>query len=173
MSYKGRFIPKNPEKYIGDERDLRYKSLWERTLMKRFDRLSSVQSWGYEVLSVPYISPIDGRYHRYIPDFWIKTRNKKGITKCSLIEVKPKHQTEKPKEPKRKSRRYLSECMTYEVNLSKWEAAKKFCELRGWKFLILTEEEIYKTKKLNRPPGKLPKQYAKSYRKYRKRKKKK
>lgn len=31
---------------------------------------------------------------------------------------------------------------TYQVNLAKWEAAKKYCVKMGWEFKIVTEEEL-------------------------------
>ena len=31
MAYKGRFTPKHPEKYVGDVKNIVYRSIWERT----------------------------------------------------------------------------------------------------------------------------------------------
>ena len=47
-----------------------------------------------------------------------------------------------PKQPKRKSQKYIKEVMTYAKNISKWEQAEKYCELRGWEFKIVTEKEF-------------------------------
>ena len=30
----------------------------------------------------------------------------------------------------------------YAVNEEKWKAAKKFCEHKNWKFIILTEDQL-------------------------------
>ena len=36
--------------------------------------------------------------------------------------------------------------MTYETNLAKWKYAREYCKQRGWKFLILTEKDIFSNK---------------------------
>ena len=37
MAYKGRFIPKYPEKYKGDPTNIIFRSLWERRVMSYLD----------------------------------------------------------------------------------------------------------------------------------------
>ena len=37
MSYKGRYTPKNPNKYKGNPHRIVYRSLWERKFMKYCD----------------------------------------------------------------------------------------------------------------------------------------
>ena len=75
MAYKGRFVPKAPEKYKGDPTRIIYRSLWELKLMKYLDSHNDVLYWASEEFSIPYRSPIDGRMHRYFPDFWVKKKN--------------------------------------------------------------------------------------------------
>jgi hypothetical protein len=41
------------------------------------------------------------------------------------------------------TRNKINEIRDWMVNSSKWEAARAFCADRGWKFKILTEEEIF------------------------------
>jgi hypothetical protein len=60
-----------------------------------------------------------------------------------MLEVKPAVQAEEPKRPKRKTRRYITEVMTWGVNSSKWDAARKYCDNRGWEFRIITEKDIF------------------------------
>ena len=72
MAYKGKYKPTNPQKYIGDPTIIIYRSLWERNCMIYFDGNPSILSWASEEVIVPYKSPIDGRWHRYFPDFVIK-----------------------------------------------------------------------------------------------------
>ena len=62
--------------------------------------------------------------------------------KTYIIEIKPKAQTREPKVKSRKTKRYITEVMQYVRNTSKWEAAKEYCENRGWEFAIWTEDEI-------------------------------
>ena len=58
-----------------------------------------------------------------------------------VIEVKPEYQTKQPVK-RRKTKRYLEEQVTYIINQSKWKAATEVCEDNGWKFMILTENEL-------------------------------
>ena len=36
---------------------------------------------------------------------------------------------------------------TYLINQAKWKQAESVCSKRGWKFLVLTENELFKTRK--------------------------
>ena len=108
------------------------------------DTNPNVLKWASEEVVIPYRSPVDKRIHRYYPDFWVKTKKHDGSIEISLIEVKPKVQTKPPKQTgkKRKSGRFLLEMKRYAVNEEKWKAAKKFCEHKNWKFIILTEDQL-------------------------------
>ena len=142
MSYKGKFRPKFPNKYKGDPSNIIYRSLWERNCMVYFDQNPSVLKWSSEEVIVPYKSPIDGRWHRYFPDFLIRVRNKEGMTETILIEVKPLKETREPKKRSRVTKQYLYEVRTWGINSAKWKAAKEFCKDRKWKFMIITEKEL-------------------------------
>jgi hypothetical protein len=142
MSYKGKFHPKFPQKYKGDPTNIIYRSLWERNCMRYFDQNPSVLGWSSEELVVPYKSPIDGRWHRYFPDFVIKVQNKYGKTETIVIEVKPYNQTKEPTKKSRITRQYLYEVQTWGINQAKWKAAQDYCDDRKWKFMILTEKEL-------------------------------
>ena len=119
-----------------------YRSLWELKFMKWCDSHDHIVEWGSEEIVVPYRSPLDGRVHRYFPDFYIKVKSKNGTMKKYIIEIKPKKQTLEPKQPKRRTKRYLTEVTTYVTNQAKWEAAREWCLDRGLEFLILTEEHL-------------------------------
>lgn len=142
MAYKGKFRPKHPEKYRGDPTKIIYRSLWERNCMRYFDDNPNVLKWSSEEVIVPYKSPLDGRYHRYFPDFLIRIKNKQGQLETIMIEVKPFKETKEPKPQKRLSKNYLYEVKTWSINKSKWEAAIEFCKDRKWKFMIITEKEL-------------------------------
>ena len=141
-SYKGKFVPKNPKKYKGDPTNIIFRSLWERKFMDFLDTHDKIMSWNSEEVSIVYHSPVDGRLHRYFPDFWIKKLNSEGHEECAIIEIKPKKQTKPPKQPKRNTASYINEVKTYVINQAKFEAATNFCEQRQWQFLILTENEL-------------------------------
>jgi len=142
MAYKGKFRPKYPQKYRGDPTNIIYRSLWERNCMRYFDQNPNVLQWSSEEVIVPYKSPIDGRYHRYFPDFLIRVKNKEGKLETIMIEVKPSKETKEPKPQKRLTKKYLYEVKTWGINKSKWEAAIDFCKDRKWKFMIITEKEL-------------------------------
>lgn len=138
MSAKGRFKPKNPQKYKGNPTNIIYRSSWELKLMAYLDSHSDVISWQSEEFCIPYISPADRRRHSYFPDFWVK----KADGTVMVIEVKPMDQTKEPKKPGRVTRKYINEVMTYGINQAKWKAAREFCADRGWKFEIMTEKQL-------------------------------
>ena len=148
MSYKGKFKAKNPNKYKGNPTNIIYRSLLERRFMVYLDNTPSVLQWSSEEIVVPYVSPLDGKVHRYFPDFYMKYKDKNAMIVETLIEIKPSKQT-KPPDPKRKltktgrtSKRYLKEVNTYIINDAKWQQAVKFCEERKWGWRIITEKDI-------------------------------
>jgi hypothetical protein len=140
------YKPKNPEKYVGDVNNIIARSSWERKFFIWCDSREFVVAWSSEETVIPYKCATDGRIHRYFVDAKIKIRESNGAYKTYLIEIKPMAQVEKPRPPKRKTQktrvRYLNECATYMKNQSKWEAAKYYCQQRGWEFKILTEIEL-------------------------------
>ena len=142
MAYKGRYQPNNPLKYKGNFKNIIYRSLWELKFMKYCDRNQNILEWGSEEIIVPYRSPIDNRYHRYFPDFYIKVRENTGKIKKYIIEVKPQKQCIEPKVQKKKTRSYVYQVCEYAKNQAKWEAAKEFCKDRKWEFKVLTENEL-------------------------------
>jgi hypothetical protein len=142
MSYKGYFKPRNPSKYMGDPTTIIYRSSWELKLMRYLDSHSDVIKWASEEFSIPYVSPIDGKVHRYFPDFLVKKRNQNKSIETVVIEVKPKIQTTAPTVQKKANKRYIREVYTWGVNSAKWEAAKRYCDHREWKFVIMTEHEL-------------------------------
>ena len=119
-----------------------YRSLWERRFMVYCDNNPNILEWGSEEIIIPYKSPLDKKVHRYFPDFFIKYKNSSGKIIREIIEVKPKRHLSPPKEPKRKTKRYLGEVNTYIINQAKFKAAEEFCKDRKLGFRILTEEHL-------------------------------
>jgi hypothetical protein len=142
MSYKGKYKPSHPEKYKGNPTNIIYRSLWERRFMKYCDLNENILEWGSEEIALPYRSPLDGKIHRYFPDFYIKVRESNGQIKKYIIEVKPKKQTVEPKVRQRKTKGYIFEVTEWARNQAKWQAAKEFCKDRLWEFKIITEDEL-------------------------------
>ena len=141
MSYKGKFIPKNPCKYAGDSTNIIWRSTWERKVMDWLDQSESVVYWSSEELAIKYYNPIDNKVHRYFPDFIVKVKKKDGTVMTHVLEVKPEYQTKQPVR-KRKTQKFINEYVTYTINQSKWKAATEFCKDRGWQFRILTEKNL-------------------------------
>ncbi len=142
MSYKGIYKPSYPEKYIGDSKNIVYRSLWERKFMVYCDTNENIIKWSSEEIWVPYVSPLDNRVHRYFPDFFIKYKTSSGIIKESLIEIKPKRQVNGPDLTKKMTQKQMYEVKEYAKNQAKWKAAKEFCEDRRWDFQVLTEDNL-------------------------------
>ena len=141
-TYKGRFSPRHPEKYKGNPTEIIYRSLWERKLMVYLDENKSIIQWSSEEIAIPYISPIDNRYHRYFPDFYIKAIDKNGNIVEQLLEVKPRKETIEPKKKSRITKQYITEVTTWGKNQAKWKAAEEYCLDRGWQFKLITEKEL-------------------------------
>ena len=137
--HQGTFTPRNPEKYAGDSANIIYRSSWEVKAMMWLDLNSSILKWGSEELIIRYVLPVDNKVHRYFPDFVIQYKTSGGDVKNAVLEVKPNAQCSMPKQPKRQTHRYLTEVKTYAVNQAKWEAARHWCEERGWKFVVMDE----------------------------------
>lgn len=143
MPTQGYFKPKNPQKYKGDPTNIFYRSGWELKLMLYLDSRKDVVSWGSEEVIIPYRSPIDGKIHRYFPDFIVTKINKQGKKETAIIEVKPYYQTIPPENNNKKSKkRFLNEVYTWGLNEAKWKAANEYCKDRGWTFHIFTEKEL-------------------------------
>jgi hypothetical protein len=138
MAYKGKYKVKNPEKYKGDPTKVIFRSLWERNTFRFLDENDDIVEWNSEEVVIPYRCKTDNRIHRYYIDLYFKGKNGKKY----LIEIKPKKETVPPKEPKRKTKRYVTEVMTYIKNQSKWEAAHSFAQERGYVFQVWHEDTL-------------------------------
>jgi len=138
-AYKGKYQVKNPEKYKGNPNNVIFRSSWELKFFNYCDKNPDILQWASEepFMVVPYKSPIDGKWHRYFPDVWIKTAKD-----TFLIEIKPFKETQEPKRRSRVTKKYLYEVKTWGINSAKWKAAQEFCHDRKWMFKIITEKEM-------------------------------
>ena len=137
-SYRGLYRPTNPKKYVGNTKQIVYRSLLERRFMRYCDLNEDILYWASEELPVRYYSPLDKKYHRYFPDFVVKTANNDKY----MIEIKPSRQAVKPKPPKKKTKSYMRESFEYIKNQAKWQAARLYCEDKGMQFKIITEKDL-------------------------------
>ena len=111
-----------------------FRSSWERKFIYWCENNPDVRYWGSECMQIPYILATDGSQHTYNPDYVLEMQNGEKV----VIEIKPLSQCKKP----------LNEngwaWDAYIHNMSKWSAAKRFCEDRGIKFKIITEKTLQK-----------------------------
>ena len=138
---QGIYKPKNPQKYIGSTPI--YRSMMELKAFRHLDNNPNVLSWSSESVVVPYVSPADGKMHRYFVDLVAKLKSKDGIIKKLLIEVKPEKQTKPPTEsPNKKQKTIIYERYQFAVNSAKWKAAQEWCKSKGYTFIILNEKHL-------------------------------
>lgn len=136
MAY-GRFIPRHPEKYVGDAENIMFRSSWEHRAMMWLDSRSAVLRWGSEEIEIAYVKPTDGRVHTYIPDFFAEIKDRDGNVKRWLLEVKPRHESDAKFAKHDRAKEALK------VNDAKWKAAQIYCEQRGMEFMVLTEKSMF------------------------------
>lgn len=142
MAYSGKFSPKNVNKYLGDPTNIWYRSLWERRVMVHLDENPGVIGWSNEEIVIPYLSPIDNRWHRYFPDFFVRVKNKEGLIEAMILEVKPAAQSVPPQKKSKVTKRYIREVVTWGINEAKWKAAIEYCKDKNWKFRVITEDHL-------------------------------
>lgn len=116
------------------------RSSWERAAFIWCEGHPSVTKWASENVHVPYVNPIDKKTHKYIMDLMVWWAD--GT--ISIVEIKPKWQT-KPPRARRRTRKYIAEAHEYVKNESKWNAARRLAQSRGWKFEIW-HEDVMKAK---------------------------
>ena len=87
------------------------------------------------------MSPVDGRWHTYYPDFLIQYIDNDGNEHVELIEIKPSGQSTF------ESARSSAEKRQVIINAAKWEAATEWCKRKGIFFRVVNEEHIFMAKK--------------------------
>ena len=140
------FYPTNKEKYKGTW-PITYLSSWEHKFMRFLDINENILQWGSESIQIRYMyfDPITKRQseHTYFPDFIIRIKKSDTVTRTQIIEIKPLRETKPPKLGKNKSTKsIIYETKTYAKNQAKWAAAKEYCRVRGWDFVVITEKDL-------------------------------
>lgn len=140
---QGRFIPKYPEKYVGNPNAIFFRSSWEYRFMIWADQNNAVVRWASEEIAIPYVNPIkkdasgNHKISRYYPDFIIMVRKPDGSISKTIVEIKPKKEsvlTEKSSDRDK---------MAFIVNKAKWEAATAYAQRNGATFAVVTEEQLF------------------------------
>lgn len=115
------------------------------------DMNTTVKWWASEELFVPYLSPLDGKWHRYFVDFVIGVVDENGTEQTLMVEIKPLRQCVAPKvrvfegkvDKRRKDYRdYVRAVRDWSINSAKWAAAQQYCKQRGWTFKLVTDKDL-------------------------------
>ncbi len=135
---KGKFTPKNQEKYVGLKTPT-YRSSWEHAFMRLCDEHPNVAKWASESIKIPYRHPFTGKYTVYVPDFLLFIKIKMENKHAELIEVKPKitnkHDLMLVK-VKAKKKQVV-------INMAKWEAANAYAKQNKIRFRVVSEEQLF------------------------------
>lgn len=134
---KGKFVMKNPGKYVGNKVPI-YRSSWEWHFMNFCDLNESIQKWASEAISIPYKDPLTGRNTIYVPDFFIQYVDKLGKMHVELIEIKPASQQLLERVGKNKYNQ-----AQYVKNQAKWQAATIWCKQQGIKFRVINQNDMF------------------------------
>lgn len=131
--HQGVISPENCRKYYDSCKNepIIYRSGLEYQFIQFCENSPSVKKWASEVIKIPYFSHLDNKECNYYPDYVLE--NAKG-DKC-IVELKPYDQTIKPDMT---ASQWIKE--QWIKNVDKWQAAKKFCQDNGLKFIIITEK---------------------------------
>lgn len=133
------YLPKNIEKYVGTY-PIVCRSSWELKICQMLDFNNKIKEWSSEGTVIKYFDTLTNKWRRYYPDFWVKTINNEKF----IVEVKPEKDIKPNIKGKKsnKTKRILIENAIR--NKAKFDAAKNYCKKLGFKFLVLTENEIFK-----------------------------
>ena len=136
---QGIYKPINGNKFIGNTAT--YRSGLELRFFRFCDYNPNIIKWSSESIVVPYISPLDGKVHRYFVDNYIMVKEGNAIKKY-LIEIKPYKQTLPPATKYKKQAHLIYEQSAWLVNQAKWESAREYCKRHDLQFLIITEKDL-------------------------------
>lgn len=139
---QGIYRPQNPQKFIGKTLPT-YRSSYELKFFRWADSNPNILAWGSENIIIPYTNPLDNKVHRYFVDNFVVFKDRDGIQRKLIIEIKPAKQTIKPEHTKGKHKKtILYEQTTWITNQAKWAAAREWAKRKGMEFTILTEKEL-------------------------------
>jgi glutaredoxin len=146
----GLFSPSNPEKYMGDIHNIIYRSSWEYRFCVYCDTNESILKWSSEPISIDYYNPLDKKNHKYNVDFYIKVLKEDGESQEWIIEIKPEKQKKKPvyegSMTLTKLKSYNRNMQIWITNQAKFKAAKEWAEKRNFKFGVIDENFLFKSK---------------------------
>lgn len=147
----GKFIPRNPEKYIGDIYNIIYRSSWEGRFCQYCDQNLNILKWSSEPVEIKFWNPIDKNEHSYFPDYYIKVQKIDGTTEDWIIEIKPSAQYQLEKKPvlsgrltEKRIRSHNDQMQVWIINRAKFDAATRFAKHNGYRFGAIDENFIFR-----------------------------
>lgn len=124
---KRKKLPNFKEGFIVSDKNhgkkMHYRSGYEKEVYECLEKLQDVTKYDVEPFSVTYY--FKGKKKQYFPDLLVEFND----GNVEIWEIKPSNQT------------------VLEQNQAKWNAAKHYCQLRGWHFDVYTETRIEQLKK--------------------------
>ncbi len=163
--HQGNYIPKFRDKVLklNSQGGIYYRSSWEVKIMTWLDNNPKITKWGSECITIPYQlthfernGDINLKNHCYYPDFYYEIDNGNGTTKKVIAEVKPMKEylmVQKLQEMKlsipenatlKKLKNFEYDLKMAQKNSEKWKTMIKFCDKKGWEFIIITEDHLKK-----------------------------
>ena len=146
----GKFEPSKPEKYIGDIHNIIYRSSWEYRFCVYCDTNDAILKWSSEPMAIKYFNPLDKKEHDYNVDFYIKVLKESEEEQEWIIEIKPERQTQKPiyegAMTLAKLKSYNHSMQVWITNQAKFKAAKEWAEKRGFRFGVVDEKFLFKSR---------------------------
>jgi hypothetical protein len=130
-----------------------FRSSWELKFMQYLDTQEFILKWNSEGVTIVY-QDLTGATHKYYPDFYYECLNSDDPTLIDhvVVEIKPYSETIPPVKPKNPTIKALTNyeyaCKTYIKNRLKWDQARLWCNKRGYKFIIITEQHLKRSKLL-------------------------
>ena len=161
---QGNYIPKNKDKVIklNAKGGVFFRSSWEKKIITWLDNKKEIVKWGSECIRIPYqmTHVVNGelkiKEHSYYPDFYYELKMPDGSIQTVIAEVKPKAEyndavlfTEgKFQTPEKTSLKKL-QSLEYKFkmaqkNAEKWQTMIKWCDKKGYKFIVITEDTLKK-----------------------------
>jgi hypothetical protein len=158
---QGNYIPKYKDKLVklNSQGGVYFRSSLEKRLMLYLDHNEKITRWGAECMKVNYQRQNlngDGiKNHTYYPDFYYELRDDQGVLKQVVVEVKPmkdykmvqmlrEKKLKVPEKGLKKLKNFEYDLKEAYKNKCKWDAMIKWCNKKGYKFIIITEEHLKK-----------------------------
>ena len=161
--HQGNFIPENKDKVIklNSEGGIYYRSMLEFKFMTWLDKNEMIKRWCGECIKIPYqlthyekSGDVNLKSHTYYADYYYELTTSNGDISKVVVEVKPhkeyedvvlfeKKQFNIPENANvRKMRNLEYRLKMAQKNSQKWKTMIKWCDKKGFKFIVVTEKHL-------------------------------